>query len=91
MGDVSNFQRRQIVGARLAGAYVTKTVILLGVSRAAVSNSMTAYTNHGNTSSATRTCGRKRKLGERDRRTLKRIVFKSDRTTAAKVTAEFNI
>jgi len=36
MGDLSDFQRRQIVGVRLAGESVTKTATLLGVSRAAV-------------------------------------------------------
>jgi len=41
MGDFSDFQRGQIVGLLLAGAYITKTAILLGVSRAAVSKVMT--------------------------------------------------
>jgi hypothetical protein len=36
MGNLSDFQRRDIVGMRLAGAFVTKTSTLLGVSRAAV-------------------------------------------------------
>jgi predicted transcriptional regulator len=49
MGDFSDFQRGQIVGLLLAGAYVTKTATLLGVSRAAVSKVMTTYTNHGKT------------------------------------------
>ena len=47
--------------------------------------------SHGKTLSATRTSGRKPKLTERDRRTLKRTVSKNDRTTAAKVTPELNI
>ena len=57
MGDFSDFQRGQIVGARLAGASVTKTVTLFGVSRAAVSKVMMTYTNHGRTSSAKRNSG----------------------------------
>ena len=85
MGDLSDFQKGQIIGALLAGASITKTRTLLGVSVAAVFNVMTAYTNHGKISPATRTSGRKPKLTERDRRTLKRIVSKNDRTTAAKV------
>ena len=75
-GDLSDFQRRHIVGVRLAGTSVTKTATLLGVSREAVSKFMTAYTNYGKTSSARSNSGRKPKLSERDRRTLKRIVCK---------------
>ena len=71
--------------------YVTKIANVLGVSITAVSIVMTAYTNHRKTPLATRTTGRKPKLTERDRRTLKRIVSKNDRTTAAKVTPELNI
>jgi transposase len=91
MGDLSDFQIGQIVGARLAGTSLTKTATLLSVSRVAVSKVMTAYTDRGKTSSATRNSGRKPKLSERDRCTLKRIVTKNRRTTAAKVTAELNI
>jgi predicted transcriptional regulator len=56
MGDLSDFQRGQIVGARLAGASVTKTATLLGVSRAAVSKGYDD-THHGRTSSAERNSG----------------------------------
>jgi len=51
MGDLPDFRGGQIVGARLAGASVTKLATLLDVSRAEVSKIMTAYTNHGKTSS----------------------------------------
>jgi hypothetical protein len=46
MGGMPDFERGHIVGARLAGASVTKTATL-GVSRAAVSKVMLAYKNHG--------------------------------------------
>ena len=63
----------------------------LGVSRAAVPKVMTTHTDHRKTSSAKRSCGRKPKLSERDRRTFKRVSKKDHRTAAAKVTAEFSI
>jgi hypothetical protein len=50
MGDLSDFERGQIVGVRLAGASVMKTAILLGVLRATVSKVMLTYKNHGKTS-----------------------------------------
>jgi len=71
MEDLSDFQRGQIIGARLAGASVIKTVILLGVSRTAVSKVMTAYTYRGKTLSAKKNIGQAQKLSERDHRTLK--------------------
>jgi hypothetical protein len=57
MGDLSNFERGNIVGAHLAGASMTKTAILLCVSRAIVSNAMLAYMNHGKMTSAKRNSG----------------------------------
>jgi transposase len=70
MRGFSGFERGQIVGVCLAGASVTKTVTLLGVSRAAVSEVMSACTNNGKTTSAKRNGGRKSTLTERDRLTL---------------------
>jgi predicted transcriptional regulator len=58
MGDSSYFERGQIVSARLAGASVTKTATMLGISRATVSKVMLAYMIHGETKSK-RKSGRK--------------------------------
>jgi transposase len=65
----------------LAGASVIKIAILLGVSRGTVFKVMSAYTNHGKTTSAKRNSGRKSTLTERDRCTLRRIVSKNYSTT----------
>jgi hypothetical protein len=75
MGDLSDFERGQNVGATL-----------LGVWRERDSKVMSAYTNHGKTTSAKINIDRKR------RRTL-RIVSKNHTTTAAQVdrTTELNI
>jgi predicted transcriptional regulator len=42
MGDLSGFDRGQIVGSRLAGTSVTKTATLLAVSSATVSKVMSS-------------------------------------------------
>jgi IS30 family transposase len=68
MGDLSDFERGQIVAARLAGASVTKTATSLGVSRATVSEVTSTYTNQRKTKSYS---GRKLTLTERDRSTLR--------------------
>jgi transposase len=90
MRDLPDFERGQIVGARLGGASVTKPATLLAISRATVSEVMFAYTNDGKTTSAKRNCGRKSSLTERDRRTLRRIVPKNHTTTAAQVRGQQN-
>jgi hypothetical protein len=59
MGNLSDFERGQILSARLAGTSVIKTVKLLDVSREPVSKVMSAYTNQGKTTSAKRSSGRK--------------------------------
>jgi hypothetical protein len=91
MGNLSDFQRGQNVGARLAGEIVIKSATLLGISRAAVPKVMTSYTDHGKTSSVKRNSGRRPKLSERDRRTLKGIVSINHRTAAAQGAATLNI
>jgi hypothetical protein len=69
MGDLSNFERGQIVGVRLAGACVTKVGTLLGALRVTFFKVISAYTIHGKTTSAKRNSGQKL--------TLRRIVLKN--------------
>jgi transposase len=58
MGDLSDFEMGQIVGACLAGTSVKKTATSLGVSRATVSEVMSAYKNHAKTTSGKTDNGR---------------------------------
>ena len=75
MADQSAFKRGQIAGARMAGSSVTKTAELFGVVRSTPHWSKT---------------GRKRKISDRDRQTLRRIVRDDQRNTDRKITAELN-
>ena len=91
MGDFSDFQRGQIVGARLAVVSINKTATFL---RCIQSSSFQGYDGIHQVMGRhhfKRSSGRKAKLSERNRRTLKRIVSQKIRTTAAKVTAELGI
>jgi transposase len=74
VGDLSVFERGQIIGACLAGASVTKTATLLGVSIATVTKVILAYTHHGKTTSAKRNNGWKSTLTEKYHNTMRRIV-----------------
>ena len=91
MGDLSDFQRGQIVSVCFAGASVTKTATLLCIQSSSFQSYGDIHTHHGRTSSAKRNSDQKPKLNERDHRTLKRIVSINHRSTAAKVTAELDI
>ena len=70
MADLSNFKRGQIVGARMAGASVTKTTKLLGLAKSTVSKEMIAFEKEGKTSSLEQNSWRKRKLSDWYRRTF---------------------
>jgi hypothetical protein len=84
MGDLSDFEKGQIVEVHLAGASVIKSTTLLGVLRTTVSMVMSAYMNHGKTS-VNRNSGRKSTLTKRDCRIFRRIVLKNHITAVAEL------
>ncbi|KAL7884043.1 hypothetical protein AOLI_G00068130 [Acnodon oligacanthus] len=91
MKQLTEFERGLIVGARMAGASVTRTAELLNVSRGTVSKVLTAFAKYGQTASAKRNCGRKAKLSDSERRALIRIVAEKHRNQTARKTTTFDI
>lgn len=90
MSDLTEFERCQIVAARLSGASVTKTAQLFNVARGTVSRVMTVYIKQGRTASAKKNSGRKSKLSEKDRQLLLHMVDEHPEYTASKITTELN-
>ncbi|GFW89930.1 hypothetical protein TNCV_864601 [Trichonephila clavipes] len=82
--------RDQTLGARPAGASVTKTSQLLGDQRGTKSKITTAYTQSSKTRWTKQNGGQKVKLSERDRLVLKRILTSKKRKTTSKVIAELS-
>jgi hypothetical protein len=60
MGNLSDFEKGQIIGASLTEASVMQTDILSSVFRVTASEVMSAYINHGKTTAATMNNDRKR-------------------------------
>ena len=83
MRDLTEFEKGPIVGARIVAASVTKTAELHGFSRD--TRTMMEFMVHGKPSSDRSNSGWTSKLTDRDRRALKLIVKRNQRTTATKV------
>ncbi|XP_018608567.2 uncharacterized protein LOC108934881 [Scleropages formosus] len=89
-GDLTEFERGVIVGARLGGASVTQAAEMANVSRGTVSKVMSAWEREGKTSSAKGNCGRKRLLSARDTHALVQLVRRNRRATAEELWEKFN-
>ncbi|GFX91735.1 transposable element Tcb1 transposase [Trichonephila clavipes] len=90
MADLSEFKKGMSVGMRCAGCSVTETAIYLGRERSTVSAVMTAYKKCGDVTSGKHNSGRKRKLTDRNKRVLTRIVARKRKQSLSQITSEVN-
>ena len=90
MADLSDFKTGQIVGAWRTGSSATKPAESFGITRKTVSKVMTAFEKEGKASTRKQNSGRKRKLSDKEHRTLTRIFRKDHKNTAPIITAKLN-
>jgi hypothetical protein len=89
MEDLSDFEKGQIIGARLTGASVIKSATLLAVSRATVFKVMSAYTKHWKTTSAKKNSERNFYMDRKRSSYTEKDYFEYHRN-GARATAELN-
>uniref|UniRef100_A0AAY5L5A9 Transposase Tc1-like domain-containing protein n=1 Tax=Esox lucius TaxID=8010 RepID=A0AAY5L5A9_ESOLU len=89
-GDLSNFERGMVVGARRAGLSISQSAQLLGFSRSTISRVYKEWCEKGKTSSMRQSCGRKCLVDARGQRRMGRLIQADRRATLTEITTRYN-